>query len=70
MEVELSRPELVTSLIAALSAGDCSCTLLGRDRLAVSHHEAADPWEARVELMFFLRAWQREHEPVDVRLVA
>jgi hypothetical protein len=68
MEVELSRPELVTSLIAALSAGDCSCTLLGRGRLAVSHDHAADAWEARVELTFFLRAWQREHGPVDVRV--
>ena len=70
MEVELSRPELLASLIAALRAGDCSCTVLGRDRVTVSHHGALDPAEARLEVTFFLRAWQREHEPVDVRVVA
>ena len=70
MEVELSRPELLASLIAAFRVGGCSCTALRRDRVTVSHHGALDPEEAWLEVTFFLRAWQREHEPVGVGVVA
>ncbi len=68
MEVELSRPELIVPLMQTLRSLDCSCMRIARNRCAVFHRTAADPREALIELTFFLRAWQGQHEPVELLL--
>ena len=69
MELQVSRPELLGALIEALRGAGCACAQLASDRCAVWHCDASDPREARVELVFFLRAWTLQHEPIDVRFV-
>jgi hypothetical protein len=68
MEVELSQPELLLPLMEALRSLDCSCTRIARNRCAVYHRTAADAHEAWIELTFFLRAWQSQHEPLELQL--
>jgi hypothetical protein len=70
MELEIDRPELLGSLVAALRHGGCVCAELSRGRCVVWHVEAADARQADLELEFFLRAWRLQHAPVDVRPVA
>ena len=67
--VRLERPELANDLIGALSAGDCTCTLVDGETLLVVHRAAEDWREARTELRFFLDAWVARHGQPAVSLV-
>jgi hypothetical protein len=57
MRIRLNRPSAVSDLATELRAGDCYCSNVSGDTIAVAHAEAADEREARVELRFFLRTW-------------
>lgn len=68
--VYLDRPELVDDLVAALRGGGCRARRAGRRTCAVAHVDAANDAEARVELAFFLRAWQERHGAARVLLAS
>jgi imidazoleglycerol phosphate synthase glutamine amidotransferase subunit HisH len=59
--VDLNRPDLLDDLVASLSRNGCSVRRLGWRSCAVEHAEATDDAEARVEVAFFVRAWQTRH---------
>ena len=65
LRVRLSRPELADELAHDLTEGDCLCAQSDDDdTIVVLHRAAADEREARTELGFFLRAWQRRYADV------
>jgi hypothetical protein len=69
MRVRLSDASYAHDLTAALLRGDSLVTPAGHDTFTVVHPFARDEHEARMELLFFLRAWQARHPGVDVEIV-
>jgi len=61
LTVNVNRPELVNDLVHALQRSGCRVRRTGPWSCAVEHLEAMDEDEARVEVTFFLRAWQTRH---------
>jgi len=61
LTVHVNRPELVDDLVRALRKSGCRVRRTGPWSCAVEHVEATDENEARVEVTFFLRAWQSHH---------
>lgn len=69
MRVRISEPGLMTNLVESLQRGDCLSAPVAEDECQVVHPFALDELEARVELMFFLRAWAISYPDVRVELV-
>lgn len=59
MRIRLAHPTLVDALIETLRAASCRVDRLPDDELEISHTEASSEAEERMELVFFLRAWER-----------
>jgi hypothetical protein len=59
--VSVNRPELLDDLLASLRRNDCFASRTGSRTCVVEHPAAVDDAEARVEIAFFLRAWQSQH---------
>lgn len=70
MRIRISEPQLLPQLLESLSNGDCLATPVDAATCEVVHAQAADEREARIELLFFLRAWIRQHPDVRAELVA
>ena len=68
--VDLNRPDLLDDLVASLRRNGCAVRRLGWRSCAVEHAEAADDMEARVEVAFYLRAWQTRHRNAQALLRA
>lgn len=69
LRVRVSRPGLAADLADALADGDCLCAHVDDETVLVVHRAAGDEAEARVELTFFLRAWERRYASVRAELV-
>jgi hypothetical protein len=61
LTVHLNRADLVDDLVAAFRASGCAARRIGLRSCAVEHAAAYDDNEARVEVTFFVRAWQLRH---------
>jgi hypothetical protein len=63
MKITVNPPELLPELLDWLHRHDCVAheLELGDGTCRVIHVAANDPDEAKVELTFFLRAWQTRH---------
>ena len=59
----------MASLVETLRRGDCVSSRVRDDELDVTHPQAETDVVARMELRFFLRAWQAQHSHVRVDLV-
>jgi hypothetical protein len=70
--IQLNDPRRIDELRQALIEGDYPAVRTAADTLVVAHPMAIDPAEARMELEFFLKAWQRSRPDhrVGARLVA
>lgn len=68
--VDLDRPDLMDDLVASLRRNGCSVRRIGSRSCAVEHELADDDTEARVEVGFFLRAWQTRHRDARALLRA
>ena len=66
MKVQVSDPSCLPELVDDLLRGGCVPSTVGERTLEVTHPQAHDAREARTELGFFLRAWQRAHPQVEV----
>lgn len=66
LRIRISHPTAIDDLIESLARGDCVPSRVADDTWQVWHPYARDDQEARVELRFFLRAWQRRHPGVAV----
>jgi hypothetical protein len=61
LTVHLNRPDLVDDLVASFRRSGCLARRIGLHSCAVEHTEARDEQEARIEVGFFVRAWQARH---------
>lgn len=73
MTIRISEPRLADALLRDLVAGECPAARTGKQTLEVrlpwldSHR---DQRHARMELAFFLRAWQRGYPGVHAEMTA
>jgi hypothetical protein len=58
LTVHLNRAECVEDLVVALRRTGCRAHQTGPTACRVVHASALDEQEARVEVAFFLRAWE------------
>jgi hypothetical protein len=70
--IQLNDPRRIDELREALVEGDYPAVQTSEDTLLVAHPMIIDAAEARMELEFFLKAWQRSRPDhrVGARLVA
>jgi hypothetical protein len=61
LTVHLNRSDLVDDLVTAFCDSGCGAQRVGLRSCTVEHRSAHDEREARVEVTFFLRAWQSRH---------
>jgi hypothetical protein len=60
MKIQLSDPDAAAPLIAALKKSDCLAARTGEDTVDVFFpwlEDGGDDHQARLELVFFLKAW-------------
>jgi hypothetical protein len=67
MRVHLSDTSLLGRLAEDLRRGGCVPSAAGEGALDVIQPDARDAREARLELTFYLRAWQSRHPEVELR---
>jgi hypothetical protein len=68
MTVHLSDSARLPDLVDHLLQGGCIPATVGEATVKVIHPDAEDPEEARLELTFFLRAWQSAHPDVELTI--
>ena len=69
MRIRISHSNLVEPLVQALNDTDCAAARAGAETVAVFVPWAgADPQQARMEVLFFVRSWGLAHADFDVRL--
>ena len=66
--VEITQARLLPNLIAGLERSGCRVEPVGSTSCTVVPPPVADLDEARLELAFFLRAWQLQHPGVGARI--
>jgi hypothetical protein len=69
LRIHVNDPTALADLRQALADADCSIAQVGKDTLLVTH-PLEDETEARLELVFFLRAWQANRPDAEVELLA
>jgi hypothetical protein len=67
--IRITDPTLSWDLLQSLDEGDCSAVRLPDGTYEVVHRQAMNVREARLELAFFVRAWQTKHPHVVAELV-
>jgi hypothetical protein len=70
VRIRVSDSDCVENLAHGLRSAGCAAVRESGDVLAVVHVEAADALEARLEIEFFLRAWQLAYPGVQTELIA
>jgi hypothetical protein len=71
MKIRLSHPDRADDLRAALEAADCRAARTADDTVDVEipwAETAGDVRQARLELAFFVRAWEAQHPGLRVAL--
>jgi hypothetical protein len=68
--VEITQPALLPDLITDLERSGCVAERLAAAACRVRDLSAASSEEARLELAFFVRAWQLVHPGVEVTISA
>ena len=69
LRIQVNDPTALLELHHALRDADCSAVPVGDDTLLVTHPLALDETEARLELGFFLKAWQASRPDAEVELL-
>ena len=69
MKLQISHSDLVDPLVQALNDTDCAAARTGAGALDVFVPWAgADPHQARMEVLFFVRSWGLAYAGFDVRI--
>jgi hypothetical protein len=69
LKIHVNDESLLDDLRDALAEASCSTVPVGPDTLLVTHALAVDEGEARLELSFFLSAWQASRPDAEVELL-
>jgi hypothetical protein len=67
--IRITDTTLLSDLLQSLHKGDCSAVRLPDGTYEVVHRHATNDREARLELAFFIRAWQTKHPGACAELV-
>ena len=67
--IRVADSRLRGDLLASLDEGNCSAVQLPDGTFEVLHRQASDERVARIELAFFVRAWQTRHPDVAADLL-
>ena len=67
--IRLTDSSLGYELLDSLEKGNCSAMRLPDGTLEVVHRQAGNQREARLELAFFVRAWQAKHPDATAELI-
>jgi hypothetical protein len=70
LRIHLNDPVLLTDLRDALAASECSSVPVSDDTLLVTDPLASHEAEAKLELAFFLRAWQERRPGAEIELLS
>lgn len=68
MRIRLNDPSQLDELQHSLRAAECISAPLADDTLVVLHPLALDDKEGRMELSFFLKAWQADRPELVVEV--
>jgi hypothetical protein len=68
LTVEITRAVLLPDLIDALRRSGCLAERAASSACRVVHVHASSAEEARIEVAFFLRAWELRHPGVAVTI--
>ena len=66
--VEITQPALLPDLISGLERSGCVADPIAPSACRVSPVNGADVVEERLELAFFIRAWQLGHPGVEATI--
>jgi hypothetical protein len=69
LRIHVNDNAALADLRQALMDADCSIAQVDEDTLLVTH-PLEDEAEARLELVFFLRAWQADRPDAEIELLA
>jgi hypothetical protein len=69
LRIHVNNATALAELRQALADADCSIAQVEEDTLLVTH-PLEDEAEARLELAFFLRAWQANRPDAEIELLA
>jgi hypothetical protein len=72
VRIRLSHPGVADELRTALEEADCVAALNTEDTLDVEipwAADEADAHQARLELVFFVKAWQAQHPDLEAAFV-
>lgn len=70
LRIRVNDAAMLAELRASLEDADCSAVPVSDDTLLVTHPFAHDEHEARLELKFFLAAWQAARPGAEAELVS
>jgi hypothetical protein len=70
IRVEITRADLMPRLMEALARSGCFVRGTSANTLDVVHPKAPDEREARLELAFFLRAWELDYPGAGLRITS
>jgi hypothetical protein len=70
LRIRITDSALRPDLVRSLAEGNCAAVQLLDGTVEVTHREAADDREARLELAFFVGAWLMRHPNVSAELVS
>jgi hypothetical protein len=68
--VEITQPALLPDLISGLERSGCVADPVAPSACRVRHLHGDDVTEERLELAFFIRAWQLGHPGVEATITA
>jgi len=69
LRIQVNDPNVLDDLRRALRDAECSTEALSDDTLLVTHPFAIEEAEARLELAFFLKAWQASRPGAEAELL-
>jgi hypothetical protein len=69
LRIQVNDTNLLDDLRDALGDAECSTAQLSGNTLLVTHPLAVDEAEAKLELEFFLRAWQARRPGAEAELL-
>ena len=69
LRIQVNDTSLLDELRGALGDAECSTAQLSEDTLLVTQPLAVDEAEARLELAFFLKAWEAHRPGAEAELL-
>ena len=70
LRIRLNDPQVLDELRVALAEAECSTARVDETTLLVTDPLDVDEREVRLEVAFYLKAWQSAHPEVELELLS